>query len=59
MIIVLLAEGWTEKEIAHELDIARPTVSCHSANIRVKLRARNITHAVALWIRGGGSTHTF
>ena len=52
-VLWLLAQGYTQREIAGELGISRYTVRNHITNIMGKLGARNSTHAAALAARGG------
>jgi pimeloyl-ACP methyl ester carboxylesterase len=52
-IINRLARGLTNKEIAHELAIAVPTVERHLANIYTKIGARRRADATAYAIRHG------
>lgn len=47
----LAAQGFTDREIAIRLEVARATVRNTLVVIRNKLNARNTTHAVALWLR--------
>lgn len=47
-ILGLAAEGRSAKEIAKILAIAHRTVECHLDTSRLKLRARNRTHMVAI-----------
>jgi DNA-binding CsgD family transcriptional regulator len=49
-VLRLLARGLTMEEAAAELGIARETVRTQARYARAKLRARNITHAVAIAI---------
>jgi DNA-binding NarL/FixJ family response regulator len=46
-----LSLGFTEAEVAEWMNIRPTTVQCHKARIRAKLGARNMTQAVAIWIR--------
>ena len=43
-----VAEGLSAKEVARDLSIAPRTVERHIENIRLKLRARNTPHLIAL-----------
>ena len=52
-IIEFTSTGLTAKEIARKLNIGYRTVEKYSQNIRKKLNARNMTHAVFLAIEGG------
>jgi two-component system nitrate/nitrite response regulator NarL len=47
-VLLALADGLRVPEIADELHLSRETVMTHSNTLRVKLGARNATHAVAL-----------
>ncbi|MBV1690394.1 helix-turn-helix transcriptional regulator [Novosphingobium sp. G106] len=49
-ILELIALGASAKEVAQECGIAPRTVECHLDTMRLKLRARNRTHMVALAI---------
>lgn len=46
-ILELVAQGYSAKEVAQEIDIAPRTVEGHIDTIRLKLRARNRAHMVA------------
>lgn len=50
-IITLLARGYTDKEIAQNMDISTRTVQSHISSIISTLNARNRTNAVALYMR--------
>ena len=50
-VIELAAEGLTYKEIARKLGTSVPTVHHQINNINIKLEARNLRHAVAIWER--------
>jgi LuxR family transcriptional regulator, transcriptional regulator of spore coat protein len=52
-VLELIAQGLSAKEVAQEIDIAPRTVERHIENIRLKLRARNRTHMVALALEIG------
>ena len=52
-IIRLISFGYTAKEIARKLNIGYRTVEKYAQNIRKKLKARNMTHAVFLAVHGG------
>ncbi len=52
-VLEFLANGWTTKEIAHQLYISTYTVDSHRKNVMLKLQARNITHSVVKAIRLG------
>lgn len=47
-ILKAVAEGFSAKEAAQNLGIAPRTVECHLDTMRLKLRARNRTHMVAI-----------
>ncbi|MBV1691428.1 helix-turn-helix transcriptional regulator [Novosphingobium sp. G106] len=49
-ILGLLAEGFSAKEIALKVAIGHRTVETHIDAMRLKLRARNRTHMVAMAI---------
>lgn len=49
-ILELVALGYSAKEIAQQCDIAHRTVEAHLDTMRLKLRARNRTHMVAIAI---------
>ena len=49
-VIAYLQYGLTTREIAIRLNIARATVRAHVSSIKSKLNARNIAHAVALYL---------
>jgi DNA-binding NarL/FixJ family response regulator len=46
------AHGFTAIETGKAMAISPRTVEVHSANIKRKLAARNMAHAVALWLKG-------
>jgi DNA-binding CsgD family transcriptional regulator len=46
-----VAAGWTNKEIAADLNIAVPTVERHLVNIYTKINARGRAHAIAYALR--------
>jgi DNA-binding CsgD family transcriptional regulator len=52
-IVELVANGFSAKEVANTLGIAPRTVERHTENVRVKMRARNRPHMVALAISMG------
>lgn len=47
-ILQLVALGYSAKEVAQEIEIAPRTVECHIDTMRLKMRARNRTHMVAI-----------
>ncbi len=52
-VLELVAQGLSAKEVAQEIDIAPRTVERHIENVRLKTRARNRTHMVALSLELG------
>lgn len=52
-VLKLVAAGLSAKEVAKELMIAPRTVERHIDHIRLKARARNRSHMVALAVRQG------
>ncbi|PFG62228.1 regulatory LuxR family protein [Thioclava sp. ES.031] len=48
-----LVRGRRRDQLAHDLDIAIPTIDLHSANLRRKLGARTIVEAVAIALKFG------
>lgn len=53
MVVQLVAEGLSAKEIAGGLDIAPRTVERHIENSRLKLGAKNRSHLISLAIQSG------
>lgn len=51
-IIKAVAKGRSTEEIAHDQYIDTATVRSHTRNIRRKLHARSLCHAVAIWLAG-------
>jgi len=51
--LTLLAQGMSRKQAASELNVVVKTTEYYSSEIRRKLQAKTITHAVALVIRRG------
>lgn len=49
-ILTLLARGYTDKEIAQNLDMSTRTVQTHISSIISTLNARNRTNAVVLYM---------
>lgn len=47
-ILIAMADGLSNAEIADELKVARETVKFHAVNIYSKMGAKNRAHAVAL-----------
>lgn len=52
-VLKLVAEGYTNQEIADKLVISIKTVQAHRANVMEKLGLRNITHLVRFAVRAG------
>ena len=52
-VLALVAEGFTDQEIAAELGVKMETVKSHMKNLRAALGARNRAHAVAIGMREG------
>lgn len=50
-VIVLVSEGYADKEIAIKLNLSARTIQTHLNSVILKLNARNRTNAVALYIR--------
>ena len=50
-ILELISWGYSDKEIASNLNISARTVQTHVTRIVIKLNARNRTNAVANYIR--------
>lgn len=50
-IIELISWGYSDKEIAQNLEISARTVQTHVMRITIKLGARNRTNAVANYLR--------
>lgn len=50
-VLRLVAEGYTNREIADMLGIGVETVKSHVKSILRSLQAHNRAHAVALWMR--------
>jgi DNA-binding NarL/FixJ family response regulator len=57
-VLELLAQGSTNKQIAHVLDISDNTVRCHVNNIMEKLQVSDRTEAVANALKRGVLTGT-
>jgi DNA-binding NarL/FixJ family response regulator len=53
VILVLIAEGQTNKVIAERLGISIRTVEAHRARVMLKLRFQGVVDAVKYAIRGG------
>jgi len=54
-ILSLMAEGLTNEEIAKRLQIGKQSVMSHVRGVLHELQARNRTHAVAIYLQGGGT----
>jgi len=52
-VLKLVAEGYTNQEIADQLVVSIKTVQAHRANVMEKLGLRNITHLVRFAVRAG------
>jgi len=52
-ILKLVAEGYTNQEIADQLTLSIKTVQSHRANVMEKLDLRDITHLVRFALRYG------
>jgi DNA-binding NarL/FixJ family response regulator len=52
-ILKLVAEGYTNQEIANQLTLSIKTVQAHRANVMEKLDLRDITHLVRFAVRYG------
>jgi DNA-binding NarL/FixJ family response regulator len=52
-VLRLIRDGFKNKEIAAQLDIAETTVNFHIKNLVGKLQANDRTHAVTIAIRRG------
>ncbi|MBT3603285.1 MAG: response regulator transcription factor [Candidatus Latescibacteria bacterium] len=52
-VLVLVADGQTNKEIAEMLHIAEKTVAAHRANVMQKLKLKNAADLVRYAIREG------
>ena len=50
-VITLIAEGYSDKEIANILHLSSRTIQTHINSIVLKFNARNRTNAVALYIK--------
>ena len=50
-ILTLMACGWSDKEIASNLDISRRTVEAHAASLVVKLKAKNRIQAAVIYLK--------
>lgn len=52
-ILLLLSDGWSKPQIARATGWGFEALRYHTEKIRLKLGARNTTHAVAIAIRNG------
>jgi DNA-binding CsgD family transcriptional regulator len=52
-VLVLVADGYSAKQIANQIGIARRTVEGHIETVRLKMRARNKTHLITLAVQAG------
>lgn len=52
-VLVLVGQGWANKEIATHLNIGVRTVETHVSNAMAKLRARSRTEVVNLAVQQG------
>ena len=52
-VLELVANGYSAKEVAHQIGIAPRTVERHIENVRLKMRARNRAHMVTQAILSG------
>lgn len=48
-VLLKVANGFSDKEIAHKLKISTRTIQTHMTSIFKKLDARNRAHAVAIY----------
>jgi DNA-binding NarL/FixJ family response regulator len=49
-VLDLLAQGFSSKEIALKTGVSYRTVEHRIASVKAKLQARNVTHAIAIWM---------
>jgi DNA-binding CsgD family transcriptional regulator len=52
-VLVLVADGYSAKQIANQIGIARRTVEGHIETVRLKMRARNKTHLITQAVQAG------
>ena len=52
-VLSLVAQGWSNEEIAGRLGIGLETVKTHVASVLAALGARNRAHAAAIGVRRG------
>lgn len=50
-VISLLSEGFTQKEIADQLNISSRTVETHIKNLTTKMNAKNAAHLVSIYTK--------
>lgn len=55
-VLVLVAEGYTNHQVAKELFVSAETVKTHISHLLVKLQARNRAHLVTQGVRQGWLT---
>lgn len=52
-VLQLVADGYSAKQIAGQIGIARRTVEGHIETVRLKMRARNKTHLIMQAVQAG------
>ena len=52
-ILVLIANGYTNNEVAKKLKISLSTVKFHMEELRTSLKAKNTAHAIGIALREG------
>jgi DNA-binding NarL/FixJ family response regulator len=52
-VLSLVAEGWTSKDIAEELEVSTRTVEAHRSNLSAKLGTRSVAELTRIAIRAG------
>ena len=50
-VLVLIAHGFTDKEIASKLKLSEKTVESHVSQLLHKLKARNRAHALFIYLK--------
>ena len=55
-ILILLAKGYSDKEISQHLQMSTRTVQTHINTIIARLNARNRTNAVAIYMQANPNT---
>jgi DNA-binding NarL/FixJ family response regulator len=50
-LLELMADGWSEQEVAHELSVSVELVQTRVEGVVAKLRARSTLHALAIAFR--------